>query len=100
MCKLCYDHFYRQGRAGANPGYTGFMDFDESSMIDLIDLYKHSSANVGPSKAWSRAGYRGWPTAPAPGGDRNNCAPQCSQPYSGPPFTVHWYPHQTLETVR
>jgi hypothetical protein len=100
MCKLCYDHFYSIGRAGASPGYTGYMDFDEGSMVDLIDLYKGSSANVGPSKAWARAGYRGWPSARAPRGDRNNCAPQCSQPYSGRDFRVHWYPHMTHETVR
>jgi outer membrane protein OmpA-like peptidoglycan-associated protein len=100
MCKLCHDHFYAIGRAGSMPGYTGYMDFDIGSMVDLIDLYKSSSGNVGPSEAWARAGYRDWPSATAPPGDRNSCAPQCSQPYHGAPFRLHWYPHMTTETVR
>jgi len=95
MCRLCYDHFYAQHRAGSMPGYTGYMDFTESSMLDLIDLYKSSSANVGPSKAWAVAGRDGWPAGGAPPpGDRPGCAPQCSVPYSGPDFTVNWYPHE------
>jgi hypothetical protein len=94
MCRLCYDHFYAQGRAGANVGYTGWMDFTERSMLDLIDLYKSSSGNVGPSKAWAVAGRDGWPSGGSPpSGDRPGCAPQCSQPYTGPTFRVNWYPH-------
>lgn len=94
MCRLCYDHFYAQGRAGANVGYTGWMDFTERSMLDLIDLYKSSSGNVGPSKAWAVAGRDGWPSGGSPpSGDRPRCAPQCSQPYTGPAFRVNWYPH-------
>lgn len=94
MCKLCRDHFYAQGRAGANVGYTGWMDFTEDSMLDLIDLYKSSSANVGPSKAWAVAGRDGWPSGGSPPrGDRPGCAPQCSQPYTGPAFRVNWYPY-------
>lgn len=94
MCRLCYDHFYTQGRAGANVGYTGWMDFTERSMLDLIDLYKPSSGNVGPSKAWAVAGRDGWPSRGSPpSGDRPGCAPQCSQPYTGPAFRVNWYPH-------
>jgi hypothetical protein len=100
MCKLCYDHFYSLGRAGSMPGYTGYMDFDEGSMVDLIDLYKSSSGNVVPSKAWARAGYRGWPGTSGPHGDKPNCAPQCPQPYTGADFQVHWYPNMVHETVR
>lgn len=93
MCRLCYDHFYAQGRAGANVGYTGYMDFTEDSMVDLIDLYKSSSANVGPSKAWAIAGRDGWPNGGSPPrGDRSGCAPDCIEPYNGPAFRVNWYP--------
>jgi outer membrane protein OmpA-like peptidoglycan-associated protein len=94
MCRLCYDHFYAQGRAGANVGYTGWIDFTERSMLDLIDLYKRSSDNLVPSKAWAVAGRDGWPSGGSPpSGDRPGCAPQCSQPYTGPAFRVNWYPH-------
>ncbi len=94
MCRLCYAHFYAHGRAGAMPGYTGYMDFTESSMLDLIDLYKSSSGNVGPSKDWAVAGRDGWPSGGTPpGGDRPGCAPQCSLPYRGRRFRVNWYPH-------
>lgn len=94
MCRLCYDHFYAQGRAGANVGYTGWMDFTERSMLDLIELYKPSSGNLGPSKSWAVAGRDGWPSGGSPPrGDRPGCAPQCSQPYTGPAFRVNWYPH-------
>lgn len=95
MCKLCYDHFYAQGRAGANVGYTGWMDFTEKSMFDLIELYKSSSGNLIPSKAWAAAGRDGWPSGGKPSkGDRPGCAPQCSQPYTGPTFRVNWYPYE------
>jgi len=94
MCRLCYDHFYAQGRAGANVGYTGWMDFTERSMLDLIDLYKSSSGNIGPSRDWAVAGRDRWPSGGSPPrGDRPGCAPQCSQPYTGPAFRVNWYPH-------
>lgn len=76
------------------PGYTGYMDFDERSTVDLIDLYKSGSANVAASKAWARAGFHGWAAAGSPPpGDRPNCAPECPQPYAGPDFRVTWYPH-------
>lgn len=94
MCRLCHDHFYSQGRAGANVGYTGWMDFTERSMLDLIDLYKSSSGNVGPSKDWAVAGRDRWPSGGnPPSGDRPGCAPQCSKPYTGPAFRVNWHPH-------
>ena len=93
MCRLCYDHFRAQGRAGANVGYTGYMDFTEDSMTDLIDLYKSSSANVGPSKDWAIAGRDGWPNGGTPPrGDRPGCAPACPDPYTGSAFRVNWYP--------
>ena len=95
MCRLCYDHFYALHRAGSMPGYTGYMDFEESSMVDLIDLYKSSSRNVVPSKAWAVAGRNGWPGGGSPPpGDRSNCAPECSMPYTGPDFDVNWYPYE------
>jgi outer membrane protein OmpA-like peptidoglycan-associated protein len=94
MCRLCYDHFKAQGRAGSMPGYTGWMDFTEKAMVDLIDLYKSSSANVGPSKAWAIAGRDEWPHAgKPPKGDRPKCAPDCVEPYHGSPFRVNWHPH-------
>ena len=93
MCRLCYDHFYAQGRAGANVGYTGYMDFTESSMVDLIDLYKSDSANVAHSRWWAIAGRDGWPNGGRPPrGDRPGCAPDCIEPYRGAPFQVNWYP--------
>jgi hypothetical protein len=95
MCTLCFDHFWAQHRAGANPGYTGYMDFTRSSMLDLIDLYKSSSGNVAESRAWESAGYDGWPAGgSSPAGDRPNCVSQCSLPYAGPDFRVNWYPHE------
>jgi len=95
MCALCHDHFRAQNRAGANAGYTGWMDFTTQSMLDLIDLYKSSSDNVGPSKAWAVAGRDGWPSGGSPpSGDRPGCAPQCSQPYTGGDFQVNWYPYE------
>jgi outer membrane protein OmpA-like peptidoglycan-associated protein len=95
MCRLCYDHFYALHRAGATIGYTGYMDFTESSMIDLIDLYKSGSSNVVPSKSWAVAGRDGWPAGGTPPpGDRPGCAPECSVPYSGPEFDVNWYPYE------
>jgi outer membrane protein OmpA-like peptidoglycan-associated protein len=95
MCRLCYDHFYALHRAGATIGYTGYMDFTESSMIDLIDLYKSGSRNVVPSKSWAVAGRDGWPTGGTPPpGDRPGCAPECSVPYTGPDFDVNWYPYE------
>jgi outer membrane protein OmpA-like peptidoglycan-associated protein len=94
MCRLCYDHFYAMHRAGATVGYTGYMDFTEASMLDLIDLYKSGSRNIGPSKAWSVAGRDGWPAGGTPPpGDRPNCKPECSVPYRGPDFDLHWYPY-------
>jgi len=94
MCRLCYDHFYAKGRAGATVGYTGWMDFTERSMLDLIDLHKPSSGNSGPSRDWAVAGRDGWPGGgKPPKGDRPGCAPQCSLPYTGPAFRVNWHPH-------
>jgi hypothetical protein len=53
------------------PGYTGYVDFMEDAMLDMIDLYKASSANIGPSKAWAVAGRDGWSFGGAPPkGDR------------------------------
>jgi outer membrane protein OmpA-like peptidoglycan-associated protein len=95
MCRLCYDHFWALHRAGATIGYTGYMDFTESSMVDLIDFYKSGSRNIGPSKSWAIAGRNGWPAGGTPpAGDRPGCAPECSVPYSGPDFDVNWYPYE------
>lgn len=97
MCDLCYGHFWSIGRAGATLGYTGYLDFDRSSMEALIHLHKtfpFEGGNIAESKAWARAGYAGWPFGGTPpAGDRPGCAPQCSLPYMGPAFRVNWYPH-------
>jgi outer membrane protein OmpA-like peptidoglycan-associated protein len=98
MCRLCYDHFYAIHRAGATVGYTGYMDFTESSMVDLVDLYKTFfgvAPNIVPAKAWAVAGRDGWPAGgKPPPGDRKGCAPECSVPYTGPDFVVNWYPYE------
>jgi len=93
MCKLCHAHFASIGSAKAS-------DFTESEMLDLINKYKGTGftglatpvANFIPSQNWARSGYRGWPAAAQPAGDRTNCSPTCPLPYSGRAFIVHWYP--------
>jgi hypothetical protein len=95
MCKLCYDYYYSIMLVN-----TGLARFTSRAMLDLIALYKgpglfsSASGNYGPSRAWALAGYRGWPSAPSPSGDRPNCRPVCPTPYGGTSFLVNWYPHQ------
>ncbi len=56
-----------------------------------IPFKRPASPNYGPSLAWAKAGYNGWPAAKAPPGDRPNCQPTCPKPYAGDPFTVNWH---------
>ncbi|MET8138578.1 OmpA family protein [Streptomyces sp. NPDC005251] len=104
MNRLCADHLTAYPpmgpRFGFSPDPWGFdwtpqmsaADFSEASMLARIDKYKSESKNVGPSKAWATAGYRGWPAAPSPPGDRPECSPTCPTPYNGPEFAVYWEP--------
>jgi hypothetical protein len=93
MCKLCYNHFTALGSSNAN-------DYTEAEMLNLIDLYKGTgplglstpSANFGPSREWSKAGYHGWPATASPAGDRSNCSPTCPTPYKGMRFIINWVP--------
>jgi hypothetical protein len=95
MCSLCNGHFTLVGPS------TRAADFSQAAMLRLIDLYKGTgftglgtpAGNFGPSNDWARAGYRGWPAASSPTGDRPGCSPACAAPYSGAPFMVHWWPH-------
>lgn len=95
MCQLCNAHFTSVGNS------SGANRFTENRMLYWINFYKGTgplgistpSGNFGPSKDWAVAGYRGWPGAGAPAGDRNNCAPTCPTAYSGGAFNVNWVPH-------
>jgi hypothetical protein len=94
MCKLCSDHFTAIGSSDAR-------DYTEAEMLHLIDLYKGTgftglstpSANFVPSQNWAVAGYRGWPGALAPAGDRSGCSPTCPTPYGGAAFRINWHPN-------
>jgi hypothetical protein len=96
MCKLCHDFLF-------NILDPRWLDFTEPAMLTLISLYKgdlapfqaEPSANFEASKSWARVGYRGWPSANSPPGDRPNCKPICREPYDGPRFTVNWFPFYT-----
>ena len=94
MCKLCEDHFRASGSPRPN-------DFSREAMLGWINLYKGWSVitvpqfgpawNFETSQAWASAGYDGWPSAPAPPGDRENCLPVCAAPHTGR-FRVYWDP--------
>ncbi len=95
MMKLCNAHYSHTRRP------SDAADFTEAEMLDWINKYKGTgftglatpSANFVPSQQWAVAGYRGWPAAAAPSGDRSNCHPSCPTSYRGGAFRVHWYPH-------
>ena len=95
MCKLCEDHF----RALGSPRTD---DFSREEMLGWINLYKGlglpvtvlpfgRATNLEASQAWATAGYDGWPAAPSPPGDRDNCLPVCATPHSDR-FIVWWQP--------
>jgi len=98
MCKLCRDRF-------PSRAFWGGMRFTEPEMVLLVDLYKAgglAGENVGPAKAWARAGYRGWPSGGSPPpGDKPNCRPACPTPYQGSDwgrglsrdFEITWCPN-------
>jgi hypothetical protein len=96
MCKLCYAHYLTM--ILVNP--VDWLLFTKPAMLELINLYKghhklegEPSANFEESKAWASAGYDGWPSGGSPPkGDRPNCKPACGIPYTGPRFTVYWFP--------
>ena len=71
-------------------------------MLGLIDLYKKwlprlqfesVAANIEAAKAWSKAGYNGWPAVPSPAPDRSNCVTDCPHKADYSSFTVSWYPY-------
>jgi len=101
MFRLCHDHFQHSGSNEAN-------NYTINEMLDWISLYKGYGIlglatpddNFFPSREWASAGYRGWPSAATPRGDRSNCAPTCPTPFAnlgGPNgrtnFMVHWVPY-------
>jgi hypothetical protein len=92
MCKLCFDHYQTKMKDPDQFIYT------KELMLELINLYKggdEPSANFEESKAWASAGYDGWPSGGStPEGDRKNCRAICEKPYTGPAFTVTWYPFE------
>jgi hypothetical protein len=86
ICDLCSRH---------HAGTSDAARFTEAAMLSLINLYKGTgpagvdtpSANFAQSQLWARTGYHGWPAGGHPtGGDRNNCAPGCPTPFTGPTF--------------
>lgn len=94
MCSVCNAHYASIGDS------SNAAKFTQAEMEWWINFYKGTGAlglstpsgNFGPSRDWAIAGYRGWPSAGAPGGDRNTCQPSCPTPYSGGPFHVNWVP--------
>jgi hypothetical protein len=109
MCRLCFDfalanykrlHWYN---IIDQPKYQDLvMAYSESGMLGLIDTYKkwvprlrgHSpAANIEAAKAWSKAGYYGWPSVPTPAPDRSNCVTNCPNKPNFNNFTVSWYPY-------
>jgi hypothetical protein len=101
MCKLCYDHY------AAQSDLSGTYRFSLSSMRSLINLYKGKgptgfdtpSGNYPESLKWAEAGYAGWTGGTPTPGDRMNCKPVCPLKYTGPAFSIHWYPNLVLESV-
>jgi outer membrane protein OmpA-like peptidoglycan-associated protein len=90
MYRLCRNHFT----------ISGPVRFSEGAMKGLIRAYKgpvpilrsRPAGNYQSSKEWAKSGYNGWrPGGSTPSGDRSECA-RCSEPYTGPAFTVYWYP--------
>jgi hypothetical protein len=111
MCRLCYDHYMemREEVGAYPPDPLGIIatGYDEWHMLNTIWAYKGdvplfhgASANYEASKRWASAGWNGWPfMAPAPAGDRPNCAVNVCPHVFGSvgvakgPFAVAWYPH-------
>lgn len=109
MCRLCAD--FASAAYKRHSWYEVFdrdtlrqlqIQFSESGMLGLIDLYKKwlprvkfdsVAANIEAAKAWSKAGYYGWPGVPTPAPDRSNCKTDCPHKADYPSFTVSWYPH-------
>jgi hypothetical protein len=108
MCRLCSDF---AAAAYKRTSWYHILDldtlrqlklqFDESGMLSLIDLYKKwvprlkgdsAAGNIEAAKAWSKAGYNGWPTVASPAPDRSNCATDCPNKSDCASFTVSWYP--------
>jgi hypothetical protein len=93
MCKLCNTHFTSLKSTDAD-------DYTEAAALELVNKYKGTgftgldtpSANFKPSQDWTSSGFRGWPGASQPAGDRSNCDPTCPTAYTGVPFEVNWLP--------
>jgi hypothetical protein len=109
MCRLCSD--FASIAFKSHSWYEIFdrdkfqqlqMQFSESGMLGLIDLYKKwlprvkfasVAGNIEAAKAWSKAGYNGWPGVKSPPGDRSNCVTDCPHTADYSKFTVSWYPN-------
>lgn len=93
MCRLCHDHYSATGST------SGVSRFTHAEMQSWINFYKGTgplgfstpSGNFVPSTEWATAGYRGWPAATTPRGDRPGCAAACPTPYAGAAFDVAWW---------
>jgi hypothetical protein len=108
MCRLCFD--FAAAAYKRHSWYEIFdrdmlrqlqMQFSESGMLGLIDMYKKwlprikfasVASNIEAAKAWSKAGYYDWPVAPTPAPDRSNCVTNCPHTAAFTKFTVSWYP--------
>jgi hypothetical protein len=112
MCRLCSDFLADLWRRSAWYSYRVLIqgdklrmlmdEFTESGMLGTIDLYKKwlprlkfdsVASNIEAAKAWSKAGYNGWPSVPSPAPDRSNCATDCPNKPDYSSFTVSWYPN-------
>lgn len=67
--------------------------FSYTAMVSLITAYKiYDQENPAWPIAWSSATYLGGPGSSPPGGNRPDCLPTCSVPFTTPPFDYVWEP--------
>ena len=91
MMRLCRDHLSKEDSSIADW-------FTQEEMLEMIYIHKNlnthlkQGANFAASNEWALVGYRAGSIRPTPQGDRNDCKGRCSEPYSGPGFTVRWLP--------
>jgi hypothetical protein len=91
MMRLCRDHLSKEDSSIADW-------FTQEEMLEMIYIHKNlnthlkQGANFAASNEWALVGYRAGSIRPTPQGDRHDCKGRCSEPYSGPGFTVRWLP--------
>lgn len=90
MMRLCRDYLSKEDSSIADW-------FTQQEMLEMIYIHKNQTgtqaANFQASNEWALAGYNNSGSLrPTPPGDRKDCKPRCPKSYSGPGFTVNWFP--------